>query len=94
MSEIELSKQVRADAVASLKRYCEENFAEPLGDLKANALLKYFLEEIGPAIYNQAIHDAQARLEQRVMDLDGELYAEPFAYWPREMSRRHGRKNK
>jgi uncharacterized protein (DUF2164 family) len=80
---IELSKQARADALASIKRYFRENMPEPLGDLGAEVLLSYIIEEIGPAIYNRAIVDAQARLQQRVQDLDGELFAEPFQYWPK-----------
>jgi len=84
MDPIELNKQERADAMYSLKRYAAENFAEEMGDLKAGALLNYILEEIGPSIYNRAVRDAQRQLQQRVMDLDGELYAEPFGYWPRQ----------
>jgi uncharacterized protein (DUF2164 family) len=85
MPPIELSKQDRADALASLKRYIRGNMtlSEPIGDLGAEMLLNYFIEEIGPAIYNRAIADAQARMLQRVQDLDGELFSEPFQYWPR-----------
>jgi len=36
-----------------------------------------------PAIYNQAIRDAQGRMQQRAADLDGELYADEFQYWPK-----------
>ncbi|HEX2330127.1 MAG TPA: DUF2164 domain-containing protein [Candidatus Angelobacter sp.] len=79
---IEFSKQQRADASASLKRYFRENMPEPIGDLAADMMLNYILEEIGPVIYNRAVADAQARMQQRVQDLDGELYAEPFQYWP------------
>ena len=85
---IELSAQSRADAIASLKHYFEENMSEPIGDLPAGLLLNYILEEIGPAIYNKAIHDAQARLTQRVADLDGELFADEFQYWPRQATKR------
>jgi uncharacterized protein (DUF2164 family) len=78
---VELSKQARTDAIASLKRYFEENL-EPIGDLPAGLLLNYIVEEIGPVIYNKAINDAQARLQQRVTELDGELYAPEFEHWP------------
>ncbi|MFY9747080.1 MAG: DUF2164 domain-containing protein [Acidobacteriaceae bacterium] len=83
MVTVELTKQARADAIASVKKYFEEEIREPLGDLRAGLLLDFFLEEVGPAIYNQAIGDAQARLQQRVGDLDGELYADEFQYWVR-----------
>lgn len=91
MITLELNKQQRADAIASLKRYFEENL-EPIGDLPAGLLLSFFLEEIGPVIYNQAINDAQARLTQRVADLNGELYADEFQYWPRNDAKRKTRR--
>ncbi len=81
---IELPKQKRNDAIASLQRYFEENLPEPLGELPAGLLLNFILEEIGPAVYNQAIHDAQTRLQQRVTDLDSELYADEGLYWAKK----------
>jgi len=92
MPEIELNKVTRTDAIASLRRYAEENFAEPLGDLPANLLLDYILEEIGPAIYNKAIADAQSRLQLRVADLHGELFAKEFSYWPRIDAKKKSRR--
>ncbi|MCL5262772.1 MAG: DUF2164 domain-containing protein [Acidobacteria bacterium] len=86
--EIELNKPAQTDAVASLKRYFEENLSEPIGDLTASLLLDFILQEIGPAVYNLAIADAQARLQQRVADLTSELYAVEFPYWPRQQPRR------
>jgi uncharacterized protein (DUF2164 family) len=92
MKIIEISKQARANATASIQRYFEENMAEPLGNLPAGLLLNFFLEEVGPAIYNQAIHDAQARLQQQVSDLDGELYADEFQYWIKIDAKRKNRR--
>jgi uncharacterized protein (DUF2164 family) len=83
MHTIELPKQVRAEVIASIQRYFEENMPEPIGDLPAGLLLNFFIEEIGPVIYNHAISEAQTRMQQRVSDLNGELYADEFQYWPR-----------
>ena len=91
MATLELDKQQRADAMASLKRYFEENL-EAIGDLPAGLLLNFVLEEIGPVIYNRAISDAQARMTQRVSDLNGELYADEFQYWPRNDAKRKARR--
>jgi uncharacterized protein (DUF2164 family) len=91
MITLELNKQQRGEAIASLKRYFEENL-DPIGDLPAGLLLNFILEEIGPAIYNQAIADAQTRLTQRVADLNGELYADEFQYWPRADAKRKARR--
>ena len=92
MTTFELSRQSRTDAIASLKRYFDENMSEPIGDLPAGLLLNFFVEEIGPAIYNQAVADAQARLQQRVADLGGELYANEFPYWPKVDAKRKSRR--
>jgi uncharacterized protein (DUF2164 family) len=85
---IELSKHVRDQAIASIQQYFGRNLPEPIGELAAGLLLIYFVEEIGPAIYNQAIADAQVRLQQRVMDLEGELYEDPFQYWHKTKAKR------
>lgn len=92
MTAIEISKQARTTAIASLQRYFEENLPEPIGDLPAGLLLNFFLEEVGPVIYNQAISDAQTRLQQRVADLSGELYSDEFQYWPRTDAKRKTRR--
>lgn len=89
---IEISKQTRVDAIASIQRYFQENMPEPIGNLAAGLLLNYFLEEIGPSIYNQAIADAQKRILHRLSDLDGELCAPEFQYWPNLDSKRKNRR--
>jgi uncharacterized protein (DUF2164 family) len=87
-----LSKEIRAQAIASIQRYFEENMPEPIGNLPAGLLLDFFMEEVGPVIYNRAIADAQTRLQQRVMDLNGELYEDEFQYWIRLAAKRRTRK--
>lgn len=89
--KIELTKQARASAIGSIKRYFEENFSEPIGELPAGLLLNFFVEEVGPAIYNQAVADAQTRLGQRVADLNGELFENEFQYWCRADAKRKSR---
>lgn len=78
---IELSKEVRNQAIASIERYFQENMEERIGNLAAGALLGFFLEEIGPAIYNRAVADAQERLQARVSELDLEVHEDDFQYW-------------
>ena len=90
--KIEISEQTHKDAVASIQRYFEEKMPEPIGSLPAGKLLDFFVEDIGPAIYNRAVADAQSRMAVRVSDLSGELYADEFRYWPREDARRRNRR--
>ena len=90
--KIELSQQMRDDAIASIQRYFEENMTKPIGNLPAGLLLDFFVEDIGPAIYNRAVADAQSRLALRLSDLSGELYVDEFQYWPRTDARRRSRR--
>ncbi len=78
---IELPKPLRTTAVSSIQRYFSENLEEPIGNVAADALLDYFVQELGPLIYNQAISDAQTRMQQRAAELDIELHEEPLQYW-------------
>jgi uncharacterized protein (DUF2164 family) len=88
---IELSKQAGAGAITSIQQYFEHNMPEPIGELAAGLLLNFFVEEIGPAIYNQAVKDAQTRLQQPVADIEDELFEDEFQYWARIEAKR-GRK--
>ena len=91
MMNMELPKPIRAAAIASIQRYFSENMPEPIGELPAGLLLNYFLEEIGPLIYNRAIADAQARMQEHVVDLNGQLFADEFQYWPKADAKRKRR---
>lgn len=87
---IELSKEARKEAVASIERYFQENMEEKIGNIAAAGLLGFFLEEIGPSIYNRAVSDAQERLLARVQDLDFEVHEDEFAYWRKYDKKRKG----
>jgi uncharacterized protein (DUF2164 family) len=78
---IELSKEERQQAIASIERYFREQMDEPIGNIAAAGLLGFFLEEIGPTVYNRAVADAQERLQTRVAELDIELQEQAFGYW-------------
>ena len=86
--KIELAEQARKDAIASIQQYFEVNLPEPIGQLPAGLLLDFFVEEIGPAIYNKAVADAQTRIQQRAADLEAELYVDEFQYWPKLAAKR------
>lgn len=78
---IELSKEDRAQAIASIERYFLENMEEKIGNVAAGALLAFFLNEVGPSVYNRAVTDAQERLAARVQELDFEVHEDEFQYW-------------
>jgi uncharacterized protein (DUF2164 family) len=85
---IELSKEARKAATSSIQRYLNENMEENIGNVTADALLQFFIEEIGPCIYNKAVSDVQERLQSRIMELDVEVYEDEFRYWQKGQRKR------
>lgn len=85
---IELSKAAHTAAITSLERYFLEENGTPIGNMAAGALLAFFIAEIGPAIYNQAVADAQESLQARVAELDIDLHETPFEYWSKRSRKR------
>jgi uncharacterized protein (DUF2164 family) len=78
---IEIAKEARQQAIASIERYFRENMEEPIGNIAAGALLGFFLEEVGPIVYNKAVADAQERLQARISEVDLEVHEDEFQYW-------------
>jgi uncharacterized protein (DUF2164 family) len=89
---IELPRETRDEAVASIQRYFEQAMDEPIGNIAAGALLGFFLEEIAPLIYNQAVAEVQERLQARIAELDLEVHEEPFQYWQKRAGATRGRR--
>jgi uncharacterized protein (DUF2164 family) len=89
---IELPKDVHREAVSSIERYFRENMDEKIGNIAAGALLGFFLEEVGPVIYNKAVADVQERLQMRVAELDIEVHEDEFQYWRKFERQGKGRK--
>lgn len=88
---IEIPKEARAQAIASIERWFQEHRDERIGNVTAGALLGYFLEEIGPLVYNRAVADVQERLQARISELDIEVHEDEFQYW-RKHDKPRGRK--
>ncbi|HEY8023173.1 MAG TPA: DUF2164 domain-containing protein [Burkholderiaceae bacterium] len=88
---ITIRKEQREQAVHSIERYFSENMEEKIGNMAAGALLAFFLEEIGPIVYNQAVADVQERLQARVAEIDIEIHEEEFQFWAKLERNRKGR---
>ena len=88
---IEIPKEARAQAIASIERYFQENMEEKIGNIAAGALLGFFLEELGPLVYNKAVADVQNSLQPRIMELDIEVHEDEFQYWRKFDRQRKGK---
>ena len=78
---ISISKEDHDRAVLSIQRYFAENMDNKIGNIAAEGLFSYFLEELAPVVYNKAVLDVQERLMERVSEVDGEIYENEFQFW-------------
>lgn len=84
---IELSREERTQAIASIERYFSEELDQRIGNIGAGALLNFFLEEIGPLVYNQTVAQVQENLQQRMQELDIEFQEDAFQYWRKRQAK-------
>ena len=78
---IELPTATQQQAMQSIERYFREHMDEPIGNVAAGGLLKFFLAEIAPVVYNQGVSDAQNHMQQRVAEVDIDVHHEAFGFW-------------
>ncbi|WP_321372190.1 DUF2164 domain-containing protein [uncultured Desulfuromusa sp.] len=72
--EIKLSDFRKKEIVAEVQSYFRNEHDENIGDLRAEMLIDFFIDKIGPKIYNQAIDDANSFIQEKLIDLEGILY--------------------
>ncbi len=85
---IEIPKEAKAQAVVSIERWFREHRDEKIGNIAAGGLLAFFLDEIAPVVYNQAVADVQERLIARVTEIDIECHEDEFGYWAKQAKKR------
>jgi uncharacterized protein (DUF2164 family) len=83
---VTLSRDDEKQALASLRRFSEEELEVELSDIQHRSLLSFFLKEIAPSVYNKAVSDAQIFLRDRLADLEASCYEPEFVYWPKGTS--------
>ncbi len=47
---------------------------EDISDFRLEGLIDFFVRELGPPVYNQAIRDAHDFFERKLADLEGEFH--------------------
>jgi len=72
--EIQLSTDRTKTIIEEIQSYFRNEHDEMIGELKAEMLVDFFVEKLGPKIYNQAVDDANAFIHDKLIDLEGILY--------------------
>ena len=79
--DIKLSSDTEKRLHGAIQRFVAEEYGESVGELGAGVFLTFCLKEVGPAIYNQAIADAQGCLQERLTDLENICFVAETSYW-------------
>jgi uncharacterized protein (DUF2164 family) len=72
--KVRLSRERRAALLESLIAHYATEFDETLSGFRAEALIDFFVRELGPPVYNQGVRDAAAFMQQKLSDIEGEVY--------------------
>ena len=70
---VQLSPDRRASLLLALKAHFTSEFDEPLSEFRAQALLDFFIRELGPPVYNQGVRDASGFIQSKLADIEGEI---------------------
>jgi uncharacterized protein (DUF2164 family) len=77
---IRLTDDRRDLMLDSIQRFFAERLDQEVSKFQAQHMLDFFVQELGPPVYNQAIGDARAFMTGKLDDLEGEFYEpdEPY----------------
>lgn len=71
---IQLSADRRTALLRSIRQHFSDEFDEPISDFRADELLTFFVRELGPPVYNQGVRDAARYIQEKLGDIEGEVY--------------------
>jgi uncharacterized protein (DUF2164 family) len=71
---IRLADDRRAALVREIGRFCDDELDSPISAFQSERLVDFLLRELGAPVYNQAIQDARSFIQDKLTDLEGELY--------------------
>lgn len=75
MVPLKLPREEKLQLVHRVQRYYETERGETIGELGAEQLVDYMIAELAPYLYNAGIADARGAFQEKMNQLDDELYA-------------------
>lgn len=75
MLPIRLPREDKLQLIHRLQSFFETERGERIGELAAEQLVDFVLKEAGPYVYNAAIAEVRSVFQDKMNQLDDELYA-------------------
>lgn len=73
-NKINISNDKKKIFIADIKDFFLQELEQEIGDLKADIILDFILEKIGPEIYNTAINDSRKWFRGKFEDVDADFF--------------------
>ena len=74
LMKIKLSDERRREIIRAFASFYYSEFDEEISEYRAEQILDFFMNILGPPVYNQAVQDARAFISEKLEDLDAEFY--------------------
>lgn len=71
---VTLDDDRRSHMIKRLQGFFLEEFDEGLSAFRSESVLDFFLEALGPSVYNQGVQDARVYMARKLDDLDAEIH--------------------
>ena len=72
--KINLSDERKQAILREFASFFYSEFDEEISGYRAQQVLDFFMNTLGPQVYNQAIQDARAFISEKLDDLDAEFF--------------------
>jgi len=71
---IRLSPERRSALIDVIQRHFADEYDETLSAFRAEQLLDFFVTELGPPVYNQGVRDTAGYIQDKLIDIEGEVF--------------------
>ncbi|EXG83328.1 DUF2164 domain-containing protein [Saccharibacillus sacchari] len=75
MIPIKLPKEQKDEMIKELQNFFYEERGEEIGTIASERLLDHMMHQFAPYIYNQGVRDAKAAVNEKLSQVEDELYA-------------------
>ncbi|WP_322906442.1 DUF2164 domain-containing protein [Paenibacillus campi] len=75
MQPLKLPRETRETMIANIQQFFEMERGETIGELAADHVLDFAIKTIGPHLYNQALADCRALVNERMAAMEEDMYA-------------------
>ena len=74
MTDIKLSAERKKTIQSELTAFYADTFDQELSDYQAQRLLQFFIQALGPSVYNQGVQDTRAFIADKLDHIEGDVY--------------------